>query len=36
MMNIMPSRPEIWGPAQICTTNWQEGRDKKFVTAAFS
>jgi hypothetical protein len=33
MTNIMPSR----GPAQICTTNWQEEeRNKKFVIAAFS
>jgi hypothetical protein len=25
MTNIMPSDREIWGPAQICNTNRQEG-----------
>src|SRR5260370_6877962 len=33
MTIIMPSCPEIWGPSQICTTHWQEGRNKNFVTA---
>jgi hypothetical protein len=33
MTSIMPSYPEIWGRWQICTTDWQEGRNKNFVTA---
>jgi hypothetical protein len=43
MTNIMPPHLEIWDPAQICTTKEadlhhqeQEGRNNKFVTAAFS